>query len=65
MARPVCRKKDRQRNNNIGCSHAPVARLKLDVAQRRGFNITRAELYLALLVLLAVAIGGWNDPRIR
>jgi hypothetical protein len=42
-----------------------VARLKLDVAQQRGYNITRAELYLALLALLAVAIGGWNDPRIR
>jgi hypothetical protein len=39
-----------------------VAHLKLDVAQQRGYNITRAELYLALL---AVAIGGWNDPRIR
>ena len=38
-----------------------MARLRLDVAQRRGYNSGRAELHLAWLVLLAVAIGGWND----
>src|SRR6266702_4671090 len=51
IAWPVCRKKDRSRNNNIGWpgSATPTTTLRM-------LNY----IWLAL-VLLAVAIGGWND----
>src|SRR5213080_3974524 len=51
IAWPVCRKKDRERNNNIGwpiCETAATRKAVLNY------------IWLAL-VLLAVAIGGWND----
>src|SRR5439155_21833132 len=51
IAWPVCRKKDRERNNNIGWSTCETAATRKAVLN---------YIWLAL-VLLAVAIGGWND----
>jgi spore maturation protein SpmA len=51
IAGPVCRKKDRQRNNNIGWPTWGTAATRKAVLN---------YIWLAL-VLLAVAIGGWND----
>src|SRR2546421_3859414 len=51
IAQSVCRKEDRQRNNNIGWPTWETAATR---------KVVLNYIWLAL-VLLAVAIGGWND----